>query len=96
MDADGRAYGRRAGTADPELYEVAAGTPAGELLRRYWHPIARSADVTDLPLAVRVLAEDLLLFRTLDGDVGLVEPRCCHRGTTLLYGKVEPDGIRCS
>lgn len=94
-DADGRAYGRPAGTADPDLVEVAAGTPAGELLRRYWHPVARSTEATDRPRAVRVLGEDLVLYRSLDGTVGLLEPRCCHRGTTLLYGKVEAAGIRC-
>ena len=45
---DGRAYGRPAGTWDPELVEVGPGTPAGELLRRYWHPIARSGRRTAL------------------------------------------------
>ena len=95
MDVEGRAYGRQAGTADPDLYEVGAGTPAGELLRRYWHPVARASEATDLPRLVRVLGEDLVLYRSLDGTVGLLEPRCCHRGATLLYGKVEADGIRC-
>ncbi len=94
--SDGRAYGIQRGVADPELYETGAGTPAGELLRRYWHPVARSDQATDLPLPVRLLGEDLILFRDGSGTVGLLTPRCCHRGTTLLYGKVEPTGIRCS
>ena len=95
MSEDGRAYGRPAGTWDPELVEVGAGTPAGELLRRYWHPVATSAEATSLPRVVRILGEDLVLFRDLGGTAGLVTPRCCHRGTSLYYGRVEQDGIRC-
>jgi phenylpropionate dioxygenase-like ring-hydroxylating dioxygenase large terminal subunit len=83
------------GTWDPELVEVSAGTPAGELLRRYWHPIARASEATSVPRDVRVLGEDLVLFRSLSGVPGLVTPRCCHRGTTLYFGKVETSGIRC-
>lgn len=93
--SDGRAYGRVAGEADPELYQTGAGTPAGELLRRYWHPVARSEDATDLPREVRLLGEDLILYRDGTGTPGLLTPRCCHRGTTLLYGRVEEQGIRC-
>ncbi len=92
---DGRAYGREAGTSDPTLTETAAGTPAGELLRRYWHPVARSSDATSRPTNVRVLSEDLILYRDHTGTPGLLEPRCCHRGTTLYFGRVEDNGIRC-
>ena len=92
---DGRAYGRDVGQPDPELYEVGPGTPSGELLRRYWHPIARCEEATAIPRNVRVLGEDLVLYRSLDGTPGLMYPRCCHRGTTLYYGRVENDGIRC-
>ena len=46
---DGRAYGRSPGTWDPRLVEVGAGTPSGELLRRYWHPVARSSEATAIP-----------------------------------------------
>jgi nitrite reductase/ring-hydroxylating ferredoxin subunit len=95
MSADGRAYGRKAGVWDPELVEVEAGTPAGELLRRYWHPVAPSLDATDVPKRVRLLGEDLILYRDHSGKVGLLEPRCCHRGTTLYFGRVEDTGIRC-
>lgn len=93
--SDGRAYGRGVGEPDPELFQTGAGTPAGELLRRYWHPIARSTDATDVPREVRLLGEDLILFRDGSGTPGLLTPRCCHRGTTLLYGRVEEQGIRC-
>ena len=92
---DGRAYGLVKGSWDPELVEVEAGTPSGELLRRYWHPVARSKEATTVPREVRILGEDLVLFRTAGGEPGLVTPRCCHRGTTLYFGKVEDDGIRC-
>ena len=92
---DGRAYGRPSGTWDSDLVETSAGTPAGEVLRRYWHPVALSSEATSLPRKVRILSEDLILFRDGAGRAGLVAPRCCHRGTTLYYGRVEDDGIRC-
>lgn len=92
---DGRAYGHQVGSWDPELVEVDACTPAGELLRRYWHPIARSDEATAVPRTVRALGEDLVLYRNLQGTPGLMLPRCCHRGTTLFYGRVESEGIRC-
>ena len=91
----GTAYGMGVPSFDPDLIEVEAGTPTGEMLRRYWHPFAVAADATGVPKAVRVLGEDLILFRDGQGRPGLVHPRCCHRGTTLYYGKVEDDGIRC-
>jgi phenylpropionate dioxygenase-like ring-hydroxylating dioxygenase large terminal subunit len=91
----GTAYGRPAPSYRKELTEVGAGTPMGELLRRYWHPIGLAADATDTPRQVRVLGEDLILFRDQQGRAGLVYPHCAHRGTSLLYGKVEANGIRC-
>lgn len=92
---EGRAYGRPTGSWDDELVRTGAGTPSGELLRRYWHPIARSSQARSVPCEVRVLGEDLVLYRSLDGVPGLMTPRCCHRGTSLFFGKVEADGIRC-
>ena len=92
---EGTAYGRPKSTFDRTLVEVGPGTPGGEMLRRYWHPIAVAAEVGGRPQNVRVLGEDLILFRDLKGRPGLLYPRCCHRGTTLYYGRVEPDGIRC-
>jgi phenylpropionate dioxygenase-like ring-hydroxylating dioxygenase large terminal subunit len=67
----------------------------GELMRRYWHPVGLSSQATATPREVRVLGEDLILFRDGRGRPGLVWARCCHRGTTLYYGKVEERGIRC-
>lgn len=91
----GTAYGRPAPTHKKELAEVGPGTPMGELLRRYWHPIGLAADATATPRRVRVLGEDLILFRDGQGRPGLVYPHCAHRGASLYYGKVEDRGIRC-
>jgi nitrite reductase/ring-hydroxylating ferredoxin subunit len=92
---DGRAYGRGVQAHDAELTEVGPGTAAGELMRRYWIPVALSTMATSTPHQLRILGEDLVLFRDLSGRVGLLHPRCAHRGTTLYYGKVDEHGIRC-
>ena len=91
----GTAYGLRPGSYDRELVEVGPGTPGGELLRRYWHPVALCEEATDLPKRIRVLGEDRILFRDGRGHPGLLYSRCCHRGASLYYGKVEKSGIRC-
>ena len=91
----GTAYGRPQPTYRSELAQVGAGTPMGELLRRYWHPVGLAADAGATPRLVRVLGEDLILFRDGKGRAGLLYPRCAHRGTSLYYGKIEPRGIRC-
>jgi len=92
---NGTAYGRPAPSYRAELTLVGQGTPMGELLRRYWHPVGLASDATSTPRKVRVLNEDLILFRDGAGKPGLLYPRCAHRGTTLYYGKVEERGIRC-
>lgn len=92
---DGSAYGRKVGQADPVLSQVGAGTPCGEYLRRFWHPVALSSDATVQPKKLRILGEDLVLFRDGLGRAGLLYPHCMHRGTSLYYGKVEDQGIRC-
>ncbi len=91
----GTAYGMPPPTHRAELTEVGAGKPMGELLRRYWHPVGLSADAGATPRKLRVLGEDLVLFRDGQGRPGLVYPHCTHRGTSLYYGKVEERGIRC-
>ncbi len=82
-------------THEAWLTEVGRGTPMGELLRRYWHPVGLAADATATPKPIRALGEDLILFRDGAGRVGLMHPRCAHRGASLYYGKVEDRGIRC-
>jgi phenylpropionate dioxygenase-like ring-hydroxylating dioxygenase large terminal subunit len=91
----GTAYGREKPTFREDLTLVGAGTPMGELLRRYWHPVGLSSNADATPRRVRVLGEDLILFRDGTGKPGLLYPRCAHRGTSLYYGKVEERGIRC-
>lgn len=91
----GSAYALKKPTYNAKLTEVGRGTPMGELLRRYWHPIGLSHDAGITPRPVKVLGEELILFRDGKGRAGLVYPRCCHRGTTLYYGKIEERGIRC-
>ena len=85
----GTAYARERLPLRTELTAVARGTPMGELLRRYWHPVGLAGGRTDTPQKVRMLGEDLILFRDRHGRPDCVQPRCCHRGTTLYYGKVE-------
>ena len=92
---DGSAYGRSRHSYDAELTEVGPGTPCGEFMRRYWQPVAVSANVDTTPQEVRILGEDLILFRDGKGRPGLLTPRCAHRGASLFYGKVDENGIRC-
>lgn len=95
-NAEGSAYGRTKGQPNTLLTEVGPGTPCGELLRRYWHPIATSAGLTsERPREVRIMGEDLVLFRDKAGKAGLLYSRCAHRGTNLYFGKVEERGLRC-
>ena len=71
------------------------GTPAGEYLRRYWHPVALSSEVTNTPLEIRILGEDLVIFKTTENKIGLVHKYCTHRRASLVFGKPESKGIRC-
>ena len=91
----GTAYGRPQPSYRAELTLVGPGTPMGELLRRYWHPIGLADDAGATPRKLRVLGEDLILFRDGQGRAGLVYSRCAHRGAALYYGKAEERGIRC-
>ncbi len=77
---------------------VGPGQPAGELLRRYWHPVGLLKDLTDEHPTqfVRLLGEDLVLFRDKSGRVGLLGDHCAHRGASLCYGRVEERGISCA
>jgi 5,5'-dehydrodivanillate O-demethylase len=79
------------------LSEVGAGSDIGELLRRYWMPIAAVAEVGEKPiLPVRLLGEDLVLYRDGGGAYGLLARHCPHRQFDLSYGVIEDRGIRCS
>ena len=78
------------------LTRVGKGTPMGELMRRYWHPIAAAAELDERPTkAVRLLGEDLVLYKDRSGTLGLIEKLCPHRRVDLSYGIPEEHGLRC-
>jgi len=78
------------------LTRVGAGTPMGQLLRRYWHAIATTVDLDRDPVRrIRVLGENLTLFRSTSGELGLIAERCAHRGVDLEYGIPDARGLRC-
>jgi 5,5'-dehydrodivanillate O-demethylase len=75
---------------------VGPGTPMGELLRCYWMPVLASSDLTTGSIhKVRLFGEDLVVYRDLKGNPGVMEEHCPHRGTSLAYGCVDHEGIRC-
>ncbi len=79
------------------LTQVGPGTPMGEYLRRYWQPIGGASELDDNPIkAIRLLGEDLVLYKDLGGRYGLVDRHCPHRRADLSYGFVEETGIRCN
>jgi 5,5'-dehydrodivanillate O-demethylase len=79
------------------LTQTAAGTPMGELLRRYWWPIAGVSEFDEAPTKpVRLMGEDLALYKDRSGNYGLLDRHCPHRRADLTYGLIEDCGIRCS
>ena len=85
--------------ADNEvLVRTGPGTPMGEYFRRYWLPVALSREMPEPdspPIRVKVMGEELVAFRDTKGRVGLIEPSCAHRGTSLFFGRNEDCGLRC-
>lgn len=80
------------------LCRVGPGTEMGTLMRRYWLPILLSSDLPVAdgdPRRVQLLGESLVAFRNTEGTIGLLDERCCHRGASLVLGRVEECGIRC-
>ena len=79
------------------LTRVGPGTPGGELLRRYWQPLLPSVMLTvEKPIReVRILGEDLTVYRDTKGNYGLVGRQCPHRRASMAYGRVDDEGIRC-
>jgi phthalate 4,5-dioxygenase len=78
-----------------DLCRVGRETPAGQWLRRYWLAVGTTRELYDIPRAVKVLGEDLVLFRDPQGKIGLLGLRCPHRGASLEYGDIEAGGLRC-
>ena len=78
------------------LTQVGKGTPMGELFRRYWQPIAAAVEMDGKwTRKVRLLGEDLVLFRNRSGKLGLIAEQCPHRRASFLHGIPTKDGIRC-
>ena len=79
-----------------EMTRVGPGTRMGELLRRYWYPIAFEQDFDTRPSkTVRLLGENWTLYKTPSGKYGIIGEACPHRRASLTYGIVHEDGIRC-
>ncbi|MEO0371790.1 MAG: aromatic ring-hydroxylating dioxygenase subunit alpha [Pseudomonadota bacterium] len=83
--------------ADEEIARIGPGTPGGEYMRRFWHPVYATADLGELPEAIKILGEELVVFRYGENrdQIGLVHKYCPHRRASLEYGKCEASGIRC-
>ena len=79
------------------LTQTDPGTACGEMMRRYWQPVALCEELPSggAPLKVKILGEELVLFRDDQGRPGLIGLHCSHRGADLSYGRVEDGGLRC-
>jgi phenylpropionate dioxygenase-like ring-hydroxylating dioxygenase large terminal subunit len=80
------------------LTQTGADTPMGQLFRRFWLPVALSRELAEpdgAPIRLQIMGEALVAFRDTEGRVGLVEPRCPHRGADLYFGRNEACGLRC-
>lgn len=79
------------------ITRVGPQAPAGEVLRRYWQPAALADELTgDRPVVpVTLLGEELVLFRDEQGELGLIQRHCPHRGADMCFGRLEDNGLRC-
>jgi phenylpropionate dioxygenase-like ring-hydroxylating dioxygenase large terminal subunit len=86
------------------ITRIGPGTPCGQLMRHYWQPVALvdefdpslDSAMAQRPLkAVRLLGQDLVLFRNEQGQFGLLDRPCPHRGADLAFARHEGDGLRC-
>ena len=81
------------------LTQTGAGTPMGNLMRRYWVPVVMSSEIAEADgpqVRVQIMGEKLLAFRDSDGLPGLISEFCSHRGVSLFFGRNEEKGIRCA
>jgi nitrite reductase/ring-hydroxylating ferredoxin subunit len=80
------------------LTKTGPGTPMGDYFRRFWIPVLLSRELPEpdgAPVRVTVMGEELVAFRDTRGRVGLLDPRCPHRGADLFFGRNEECGLRC-
>lgn len=85
----------RKGVTLADIPRVGPGTPCGEWFRSYWIVVGTAQELYDIPQAVKILGEDLVLFRDQSGKAGLLGEHCPHRGASLEYGDIEDGGLRC-
>jgi nitrite reductase/ring-hydroxylating ferredoxin subunit len=76
---------------DESLAHTNSTTACGEYLRRYWHPVALTSEVSETPKSIRILGEDLVIFKTTKGNIGLVHKACPHRRASMVYGKLKKE-----
>jgi phenylpropionate dioxygenase-like ring-hydroxylating dioxygenase large terminal subunit len=88
-------YRKQSAEPDINLCQVGRGTPGGEYHRRFWQPVCYETELGDVPLRVRALGEDLVVFKDLRGRIGTLHLHCCHRNTSLEFGILTEKGIRC-
>ena len=85
--------------ADNELMcRVGPDTAMGKAFRHYWLPVMVSSELPQAdaaPVPVEVCGERIVVFRDTAGAIGALAEHCCHRGASLLLGRVEECGIRC-
>lgn len=80
------------------MARVGPGTPMGDLMRRFWHPVLLSEELPEPdcpPKRTKILGEELIAFRDTNGEVGLVDNYCPHRRASLFFGRNEECGLRC-
>ena len=87
---------RKKSVTAADIARVGPGTSGGEWFRRYWVVVGTAQELYDIPQAVKILGEDLVLFRDQLGKVGLLGEHCPHRGASLEYGDIEDGGLRCA
>ena len=83
------------GDSDELLVRTGRETACGEYLRHYWQPVALTSEIEDLPRLIRVMGEELVIFRDTSGSYGLVHKQCPHRRASMEFGICEKRGIRC-
>jgi nitrite reductase/ring-hydroxylating ferredoxin subunit len=83
------------GESDELLVRTGRNTACGEYLRRYWQPVALASEIEDVPRLIRVMGEELVIFRDKSGRYGLVHKQCPHRRASMEFGMCEEGGIRC-
>ena len=80
------------------LTQTGSESPMGAVFRRYWTPALLARELPEPnsgPLRLKLLGEDFIAFRDSDGEIGIVDARCPHRGANLFFGRNEECGLRC-